>query len=184
MDYWSRDMLNFNFSERGLVFPHFVNDFSKNVSYVSHSINWPNFILWFPLLLEILVNMCIRPCAVDLSFIKTYTHQKIQALFCCIHIDYTANFVQKCFVFLSIFSFEYKNRKEKYTLMLMGHKHHFSSTRSKKTLQFLYSKFYLWPHIYRIFHWSLARFSRKACFCRISNFVQQFSFFLILFVLS
>ena len=39
-DYWPRD----------------IWFFKKNVLY---SINWPNFIVWLPLLFEILVNMCI-----------------------------------------------------------------------------------------------------------------------------
>ena len=62
LDYWSRDMLNFHFSEKdlGLVSaPHFVHDFSRKMFLMLHSINWPNFIVWLPLLLEILGNMCI-----------------------------------------------------------------------------------------------------------------------------
>ena len=62
LDYWSRDMLNFNFPKKdlGLVFPsHFVYDFSRKIFFVSYSINWPNFNVWLPLLLEILGNMCI-----------------------------------------------------------------------------------------------------------------------------
>ena len=46
LDYWSRDMLNFNFSEKGLGLvspPHFVYDFEENCS-----INWPKLLtrLW------------------------------------------------------------------------------------------------------------------------------------------
>ena len=62
LDHWSRDMLNFNFSEKslGLVSPrHFVHDFSRKMFVTLHSINWPNFNVWLPLLLEILGNMCI-----------------------------------------------------------------------------------------------------------------------------
>ena len=61
LDYWSRDMLNFNFPEKGmgLVFPpHFVDDFSRKM-FLLYSINWPNFIVWLPLVLKILGNMCI-----------------------------------------------------------------------------------------------------------------------------
>ena len=57
LDKWSRDMLNFNFSEKGLglVSPlYFVHDFSRKLFLLSSSINWLNFILWLPLLLEIL----------------------------------------------------------------------------------------------------------------------------------
>ena len=62
LGYWFRDMLNFNFSEKslGLVSPpHFVYDFSRKLFLMLHSINWPNFIFWLPLLLEILDNMFI-----------------------------------------------------------------------------------------------------------------------------
>ena len=54
--YWSRDMLNFNFQEKGLGLnspPHFVDDFS-----IKMFLN-KNFIVWLPLLLKILGNMCI-----------------------------------------------------------------------------------------------------------------------------
>ena len=62
LDYWSRDMLNFNFSEKGLGLvspPHLVYDFSRKMFLMLHSIDWANFIVWLPLLLEILHNMCI-----------------------------------------------------------------------------------------------------------------------------
>ena len=55
-------MLKFNFLGKGLRIvspPHFLNDFSKKMLLMLYSINWPNFIAWFPLLLEILGNMCI-----------------------------------------------------------------------------------------------------------------------------
>ena len=59
---WSRDMLNFDFSEKdlGLVSPsYFVYDFSRKMSLVFHSINRPNFIIWLPSLLKRFGNMCI-----------------------------------------------------------------------------------------------------------------------------
>ena len=62
LDYWSRDVLNFEFLQKGLgvVSPtHFVYDLSRKVFLMLYPINWPNFIVWFPLLLEILSNMCI-----------------------------------------------------------------------------------------------------------------------------
>ena len=43
-------MLNFHFSEKGLGLvspPHFVYDFSRKIFLMLHSINWPNFIVWF-----------------------------------------------------------------------------------------------------------------------------------------
>ena len=54
-------MLNFDFVDKGLgtVSPtHFVNDFLTKM-FLLYSINWPNFIAWLPLLLEILSNICI-----------------------------------------------------------------------------------------------------------------------------
>ena len=56
-DCWSRD---FNVSEDGLGLALlFVFDFSRKMFFLSYSISWPNFIDWFPSLLEILENMCI-----------------------------------------------------------------------------------------------------------------------------
>ena len=52
----------FNFSKKGLGLvsaPQFVYDFSRKMFLMLHSIIWPNFIVWLPLLLEILGNMCI-----------------------------------------------------------------------------------------------------------------------------
>ena len=63
-DYWSREVLNFDFSEKGLGSRNsFSTIFSacflkKNLFHVI-SINWPNFIVWLPLLLEIWCNKCI-----------------------------------------------------------------------------------------------------------------------------
>ena len=60
LDCWSRDMLNFNFSEKslGLVSsPRFVYGILRKFFLMLHSSNWPNFIVWSPLLLEILNNM-------------------------------------------------------------------------------------------------------------------------------
>ena len=47
-DYWSRDVLNFNFSEKCLglgSLPHFLQDFSRKMCLMLHSINLPNFIV-------------------------------------------------------------------------------------------------------------------------------------------
>ena len=62
LDYWSKDMFIFNFSEKGLGLvspPRFVNGFSRKMIRMLHYINCLNFIVWLPLLLEILDNMCI-----------------------------------------------------------------------------------------------------------------------------
>ena len=55
-------MLNSDFLDKGLriVSPsHFVYDFSAKMYLILYSINWPNFIDWLSLLLQILGNMCI-----------------------------------------------------------------------------------------------------------------------------
>ena len=55
-------MTNFDFLDKGLGIvapPHFVYDFSAKILFVLYSINSPNFIVWFPLLLEIFDNICI-----------------------------------------------------------------------------------------------------------------------------
>ena len=54
LNYWFRDMLNFNFLEKSLgpvSLPLFVYDFSGKMFLMLHSINSPNFIVWLPLLL-------------------------------------------------------------------------------------------------------------------------------------
>ena len=58
LDYWSRNMLNFEFLEKGLGSPlHFVYDFLRKIFFMSYSIDSPNFIVWLPIFLEILGNM-------------------------------------------------------------------------------------------------------------------------------
>ena len=55
-------MFNFDFLEKrlGIVSPpHLVYDFSRKMFFMLDSMNWPNFIAWLPIFLEILVNMCI-----------------------------------------------------------------------------------------------------------------------------
>ena len=55
LDYWSRDLLNFEFLKKGLWIvspPHFAYYFSRKIFLLLYSINWPNFI-------EILSNICI-----------------------------------------------------------------------------------------------------------------------------
>ena len=62
MDHWSKDMLSFDSLEKGLAIdflPHFVYDFSRKMFLIFYSIDWLNFTVWLPLLLEILINMCI-----------------------------------------------------------------------------------------------------------------------------
>ena len=62
LNLWSRDMLNFCILEKDLGIispPHFVYDLSTKMFPVLYSSSRPNFIVWLPLLLEILGNMCI-----------------------------------------------------------------------------------------------------------------------------
>ena len=62
LNYSTRDILNFNFPEKGLRLaspPYFVYDFLRKMFLMLYSINWQNFIAWFALLLEILGNMFI-----------------------------------------------------------------------------------------------------------------------------
>ena len=62
LHYWSRDIFHFDFLDKGLetvCSPHFIYDFPTKVFLMLYSINWPNFIVWLFLLLEILANMCI-----------------------------------------------------------------------------------------------------------------------------
>ena len=59
---WSREMLNFDFLEKGLGIvspPHFEYDFSTKMFLMLYSINWSNLIARLSLLIKILGNMCI-----------------------------------------------------------------------------------------------------------------------------
>ena len=72
LDNWSRDTLNFDFLKKclGQVFPsNFVYDFSRKMFFILHYINWPIFLVWLPLLLEMLGNtyiviICLPGCYV------------------------------------------------------------------------------------------------------------------------
>ena len=69
--YESRDMLKFVFLEKGLgiVSPtYFVYSFSRKIFFVLYSINWPNFIVWLLLLLEILP--CCDVILFEINFIS------------------------------------------------------------------------------------------------------------------
>ena len=63
LDYWSRDMLSFGFLVKALGIispPHFLYNFLRKICLMLYSTDWPNFIVWLPLLREILGNMCIE----------------------------------------------------------------------------------------------------------------------------
>ena len=57
----SRDIINFDVLEKGLGIVSLPNvrNISRKMFLMIYSINWSNFIVWLPLLLEILGNMCI-----------------------------------------------------------------------------------------------------------------------------
>ena len=62
LDYWCRDTFKSYFLEKclGKVSPpHFVYESSRKMLPILYSINWLNFIVWLPLLLETLDSMCI-----------------------------------------------------------------------------------------------------------------------------
>ena len=62
LEYWFRDILNFECSEKGLRLvspPHFVYDFSRKIFLMFYVTNWPNFIVWLTILLKIMHNMWI-----------------------------------------------------------------------------------------------------------------------------
>ena len=62
MHYWSKDMLKFDFLDKGLGIAspaRFVYDFPTKMFLMLYSIKWPNFIVWLSLLLEILSNISI-----------------------------------------------------------------------------------------------------------------------------
>ena len=62
LQYWSRDMLNFDFLDKDLETvssAHFVYDFFTKMICMLHSINWTNFIAWLLLFLAILGNIRI-----------------------------------------------------------------------------------------------------------------------------
>ena len=59
---WYRDILNSDFLEKSLVtvfLTYFVYDISRKIFFMLYSINYPDFIAWLPLLLEVLLNMGI-----------------------------------------------------------------------------------------------------------------------------
>ena len=53
LDYWSKDMFNIDVLEKDLeIVPstHSMSDFSIKMFLLRFSINWLNYIIWFPLL--------------------------------------------------------------------------------------------------------------------------------------
>ena len=57
-NYWSRN-IDFLKKTLGLVSPpYFVHNFWREIFLMLYSINWPNFVVWLSLLLQISGNMC------------------------------------------------------------------------------------------------------------------------------
>ena len=85
LDYWSKDMLNLVFLEKGLGIvspPHYVYDFSRKIFLMLYFINGPNFIAWLPLLLEILGNariaiVCFPGCHVINLKLTLFSNQAV-----------------------------------------------------------------------------------------------------------
>ena len=76
-----RLLINLDFLEKGLGIVsalHFVHDFSRKMPY---SINWPNCIVWFPLLLEILGNMCIQIVCFPDCDVKSFENNRFSTFF-------------------------------------------------------------------------------------------------------
>ena len=76
LHYWSRNMLNFEFLDKGLEMVssvYFVYNFSPNMFLMLYSINWPSFIVWLPLLLEILGNISDQAVFIHAQKLKTKT---------------------------------------------------------------------------------------------------------------
>ena len=62
LGHWSRDKINFYLLENGpriVSPPHFVYDYRIKVFFMLYYISWPNFIVWLPLLPEMLGKMSI-----------------------------------------------------------------------------------------------------------------------------
>ena len=78
-------MLNFDFLEKDLGIvspPHFVYHFPRKMFIILYSINWPNFIVSLPLLLEILSNICTAiVCFLGCAAMKFEINLSIQAVF-------------------------------------------------------------------------------------------------------
>ena len=73
-------MPNFNFLEKGLGIvsqQHFVYDFSREMFLMLYSNNWQNFIVWFPLFLDMSVNMCIAMFINQVVTLKILTQQML-----------------------------------------------------------------------------------------------------------
>ena len=76
LHYWSRNMLNFEFLDKGLGMVssvYFVYNFSRNMFLMLYFINWPSFIVWLPLLLEILGNISDQAVFIHAQKLKTKT---------------------------------------------------------------------------------------------------------------
>ena len=65
-------MLNFDFWWKGLEVafpPHFVYEFSRKTILMLYSFNWPDFIVWLALLLDVLASLQRHNFEINLSFL-------------------------------------------------------------------------------------------------------------------
>ena len=84
LGYWSRYMLNFDILENGLgiVSPrHFVYDFLRKIFVMLLiSLILINFIVWLPLLLEILGNMCTVITCFSVCYVINFEIKKTKTV--------------------------------------------------------------------------------------------------------
>ena len=102
LDYWSRNMLNLDFLEKGMKIvspPHIVYGFSRKMFLMLYSINWPNLFVWLPLFFEIL--------GITISQIN----QKILIIHMCITIFCFPGC--NCIVFITPFFYMTKKSRQK-----------------------------------------------------------------------
>ena len=88
LQYWSSDVLIFDFLEKGLEIVYlqyfFVYDFSRKMYLMLYFINWPNFIVWLPFFLEILGKICNTNICFpnsDVINLKNWSYVSNQAAF-------------------------------------------------------------------------------------------------------
>ena len=102
LDYWSRNMLNLDFLEKGMKIvspPHIVYGFSRKMFLMLYSINWPNLFVWLPLFFEIL------------GITIPQINQKILIIHMCITIFCFPGC--NCIVFISPFFYMIKKPRQK-----------------------------------------------------------------------
>ena len=115
-EYWSSDMVNFDFLKNSLGIvspPNIVYNFLRKMFLMLHSINWPNFTVWLPLLLEILGSILFNWYSLHARLKSHYEgwrhkikkHKKIKAYGKSVQKEST---VQRCILILDLKPFRSK----------------------------------------------------------------------------